>query len=378
MPNTITKQFQLLIKPVGADCNLACEYCFYKRAAALYPGETGRPMPDDVLEQMTSSYLQLRFDTSIFSWQGGEPTLAGLDFFRKVAELQKRYGAEGQNIGNAFQTNAVLIDDEWAKFLAEHDFLVGVSLDGPPEIHDRYRRTHTGSGSAEKVLAAIEHLKRHAASFNILTLVTQANVDQARSVYRWLVAQGFRYLKFIPCLERDAEGDRAEYAIKPGQYGKFLCEVFDEWCDNGFPHISVRTFDSMVNYYVTGVPAVCIFSESCDAYILVERNGDVYPCDFFVFPEWKLGNVMDKDIDRFIVCGLKQKFAKQKSDLCKGCERCEWKLMCWGGCMKDRLFPRHDYGAPSYFCAAYRNFFEHTNAQFKQIAQNLIAGRRYV
>ncbi len=366
----------MLIKPVGADCNLACEYCFYRRAATLYPGQSGHPMPDDVLERMISGYLRLGFDAAVFSWQGGEPTLAGLDFFRKVVDLQEKYGAEEQKIGNAFQTNAVLINDEWAKFFSQHDFLVGVSLDGPPEIHDKYRRTVAGSGSAEKVLAAIEHLKRHSVSFNILTLITQANVEQARGTYRWLVSQGFRYLQFIPCLERDAAGGRTEYAIKPGQYGRFLCEVFDEWYENGLPHISVRTFDSVVNYYVTGVPAVCTFGKSCDAYVLVERNGDVYPCDFFVFPEWKLGNIIDREIEHFIVSGLKQKFAGYKSNLCKGCSRCEWKLMCWGGCLKDRLFPRHDYGAPTYFCAAYRNFFEHTHARFKHIAERLLGGSR--
>ncbi len=367
------KQFQLLIKPAGADCNLACEYCFYRRTAAYYPDARGRPMSEDVLERMISSYLALRFDPSVFSWQGGEPTLCGLDFFRKAVELQQRYGAQGQRVGNAFQTNAVLIDEEWAQFFAEYNFLVGVSLDGPPEIHDRYRRTHAGHGSAHKVLAAIEHLRRHNVSFNILALVTQANVHQARHVYRWLVSQGFRYLQFIPCLERDPETDkRAPYSIKPGEYGRFLCELFDEWYESGFPNISVRLFDSVLNYYVTGAPALCTFGNSCDAYVVVERSGDVYPCDFFVTPEWKLGNIMEKDIDYFIRCGLKQKFAAHKSTLCRGCAECEWKEMCWGGCPKDRLFPRHDYTAPTYFCAAYRTFFEHASTHFETIAETLI------
>lgn len=373
------KEFQLLIKPVGADCNLACEYCFYRRTSALYPGAGGRPMSDGVLEQMISSYLRLRFTTSVFSWQGGEPSLCGLDFFRKAVELQEKYGVDGQRIGNAFQTNALLIDDEWARFFSQYNFLVGVSLDGPPEIHDRYRRTVGGSGSSEKVLAAIEHLKRRSVSFNILTLVTQANVELARSVYRWLVSRGFRYLQFIPCLERDpaAAGARAEFAIRPGQYGRFLCEVFDEWYANGFPHISVRTFDSVLNYYVTGAAGMCTFDSSCDAYIVVERNGDVYPCDFFVTSEWKLGNVMDKDIEHFIVCGPKRQFARYKSELCRGCDRCEWKPMCWGGCLKDRLFPRYDYTGPTYFCASYRRFFEHTHTRFKAIAESIIRSGAY-
>jgi uncharacterized protein len=372
------KEFQLLIKPAGADCNLACGYCFYRRTAAFYPEETGRPMPDDVLERMISGYLGLRFDTSVFSWQGGEPTLCGLDFFRKAVELQQTYGAAGQRVGNAFQTNAVLIDDEWARFFAEYDFLVGVSLDGPPDIHNEYRRTVVGSGSAQNVLAAVEHLKRHNVSFNILTLVTQANVQHARPVYQWLVSQGFRYLQFIPCLERDPDTDkRAVYAIKPGEYGRFLCELFDEWYENGFPNISVRLFDSVVNYYVTGVSGLCTFGSSCDAYVVIERTGDVYPCDFFVTPEWKLGNIMEREIDYFIRCGLKQKFAAHKSALCRGCSECEWKLICWGGCIKDRLFPRQDYGAPSYFCAAYRKFFEHTHTCFETIAGTLMQNRRH-
>jgi uncharacterized protein len=270
----------------------------------------------------------------------------------------------------------VLIDDEWAQFFAEYNFLVGVSLDGPPDIHDRYRRTHAGGGSADKVLAAIEHLRRHNVSFNILALVTQANVHQARHVYRWLVSQGFRYLQFIPCLERDPETDkRAAYSIKPGEYGRFLCELFDEWYESGFPNVSIRTFDSVISYYVTGAAALCTFARSCDAYVVIERSGDVYPCDFFVIPEWKLGNIMEKDIDYFIRCGLKQKFAAYKSTLCRGCAECEWKGMCWGGCLKDRLFPRQDYTAPTYFCAAYRKFFEHTHSRFEAIAKTLMQNR---
>ena len=371
------KEFQLLIKPVGADCNLACEYCFYKRAASLYPEQTG-PMSYEVLERMISGYLGQRFDTSVFSWQGGEPTLCGLDFFRKVVELQEKYGEDGQRVGNAFQTNAVLIDDEWAQFLAEYNFLVGVSLDGPPELHDVYRRTVAGSGSARKVMAATECLKRHNVSFNILTLVSRANVEHGRRVYRWLVSQGFRYLQFIPCLERDPDTEkRAEYSIKPGEYGRFLCEVFDEWYENGFPHISVRTFDSMVNYLVLGVAGMCTFGSSCDSYVVVERTGDVYPCDFFVTAEWKLGNLMERDIDYFIRCGKKQEFAAHKANLGRGCSECRWKPMCWGGCLKDRMFPRADYGAPSYFCAAYRKFFEHTHARFQAIAQNLVQSQHH-
>jgi len=366
------KDFQLLIKPVGADCNLGCEYCFYRRTAAFYPEETGHPMPDDVLDRMVSSYLGLRFSTSVFSWQGGEPTLAGLDFFERVVELQKKYGADGQRIGNALQTNAILIDDEWARFLAKHNFLVGVSLDGPAEIHDKYRRTFAGSGTAEKVLAAVEHLKRHAVSFNILVLVTQANVEQGRLVYNWLVSQGFRYLQFIPCLEWDpGTGKREDYAIKPGQYGTFLCDVFDEWYENGYPNVSVRTFDSLLNYYATRVPTVCTFSSTCDSYILVERTGDVYPCDFFVTPEWKLGNIMSDEIDRFPRCGLKQRFANYKSELCQGCVRCVWQQVCWGGCLKERLYPRHDYTAPNYFCPAYRKFFEYTFGRFRGMLEDL-------
>ena len=368
MDSSKIKPFSLLIKPVSADCNLACPYCFYRRVEKIYPGR--HLMSDEVLEAVIKQFLALRLPQSIFSWQGGEPTLAGLDFYRKVIRLEEKFGRGGQVVGNALQTNAILIDREWAHFLAQYHFLVGVSLDGPQEIHDKFRRSAGGQGSYQRVMAAISHLKRDNVAFNILTLVTSANEHRAREVYRFLREKGFDFLQFIPCVEKDpTTGGPAPFSVTPQGYGEFLCELFDEWVKDGYPCVSIRLFDSLLEYYLSGRMPLCVLGPSCEGYVLIEANGDVYPCDFFVEKKWRLGNILEEDLLGIFNSPRHQGFSRMKAAGLTECEGCEWLSMCYGGCLKDRERCDEALKVKSPLCPAYRKFFQHSQEFFESIAK---------
>ena len=362
------KPFSLLFKPVSADCNLACPYCFYRRVEKIYPGRN--LMSDEVLGAVIKQYLGLGLPQSIFSWQGGEPTLAGLDFYQKVVNLQMKYGRGGQVVGNALQTNAILIDDDWARFLAKYKFLVGVSLDGPKEIHDKFRRREGGQRTFDRVMAGISALRRQGVAFNILTLVTSANEKRAREVYLFLRENGFNFLQFIPCVEEDPSGSGlAPFSVTPEGYGDFLCELFDEWLKDGYPGVSIRLFDSLLEYYIFDRMPLCVLGPSCDGYVLIEASGDVYPCDFFVEKKWRLGNILEEDLLTIFGSPRHRGFSKMKTLLAVECEGCQWRRMCYGGCLKDRERCGESLKVPSPLCPAYQKFFQHTQDYFKSAAE---------
>jgi len=368
--------FTLLIKPSGSDCNVDCTYCFYKcRPAEI--GEGRQRMSDEVLDKLIKDYMQLGFPLAGFAWQGGEPTLMGLDFYKKAVELQKKYGKSGQEVGNSLQTNAILLDEKWCRFLHESKFLVGVSIDGPKELHDYYRLDHSGGGTWDRVMRAIDNCKEYDVEFNTLTLLNDRNVQHPDDVFDFLVGLGVRYLQFIPCVELDAAtGEVTDFSVTSEQYGEFMCRVFDRWVEYGPEKLSIRDFDSVLSYYVTGRHTICTFDKQCSQYIVIEHRGDAYCCDFFVEPKWRLGSIMDTPIEKLAGSALKRKFARQKRNLCNKCLVCRHLDICRGGCMKDRApFDKDNFGRESYYCEAYKRFFDYAGPKFMQIAANINAGQ---
>jgi len=368
--------FTLLVKPSGSDCNIDCKYCFYKERAPEI-GQGRQRMSDEVLEKLVRDYMGLRFQMSGFAWQGGEPTLMGLDFYKKAVELQKKYGVSGQEVGNSLQTNAILLDNaDWGRFLHEAKFLVGVSIDGPKELHDYYRLDLGGHGTWDRVMAAIARCKEHKVEFNTLSLVDNLTGDHPDEVFDFLIELGVRYLQFIPCVEVDpATGEIADFSVSPKQYGDFLCRIFDRWLEFGPQKLSIRDFDSILNYCVGGHHTICTFDRQCSQYIVIEHSGDVFPCDFFVDPKWLLGNIFETPIEKIAASAQKRAFARKKQNLCNKCLVCRHLAICRGGCMKDRApFDKNDYGRESYFCESYQKFFDYALPRFMQLAAQIRAG----
>ncbi|MHC4637010.1 MAG: anaerobic sulfatase maturase [Planctomycetota bacterium] len=366
--------FTLLIKPSGSDCNVDCKYCFYKDRAPEI-GQGRQRMNDEVLETMVRDYLGCRFQVSSFAWQGGEPMLMGLDFYKKVVEFQKKYGISGQEVSNALQTNAILLDEKWARFLGENKFLVGISIDGPKEIHDYYRVDFSGHGTYDKVVRAIENCKQYKVEFNTLTLLNNMNVERPDVIFDFLTGLGVQYLQFIPCVETDpATGEISEFSITPRQYGEFMCRIFDRWYEYGPTKVSIRDFDSVLAWCLSGKHTICTFDKQCAAYIVIEHTGDCFPCDFFVDPKWRLGNILETNIGELASCKRKRDFARLKRNLCSNCLVCRHFALCRGGCMKDKSADEGgNYAVESYFCESYKMFFDYAMPKFMQIAAGIKA-----
>ena len=367
----------VLVKPAGADCNLNCSYCFYKDKGALYPDTRRHRMSEEVLDSLVRQVMALSGQQASFSWQGGEPTLMGLPFFEKVVSLQQRYG-RGQTVANSLQTNATLLNDDWARFLWQYRFLVGVSLDGPQEMHDAQRLDHTGQGSFERVMRGVNVLRQHDVAFNILVVLTRQNIGDPTSLYRFFLEQDLRHLQFIPCAERDpATHDLAPFSISADEYGAFLCRAFELWLKDGQPTAYVRFFDELLIAYVNGQHPSCIHREQCGDFVVVEHNGDVYACDFFVEPAWRLGNLLETPLLELLQSERFTAFRQRKRELAAECRRCQYLHLCYGGCPKYRLLDSGDIASPSYFCAAYRRFFAFSAATMRALSWRVAQpGRR--
>ncbi len=353
----------LLIKPASGDCNLHCTYCFYHdRPTDPYRQGMRRRMGPEVLESLIRQGMQLDRTQATFGWQGGEPTLCGLDFFRQVVSLQQRYGAAGQSVSNGLQTNALLLDAEWGRFLREYHFLLGVSLDGPAAYHDRYRTHVNGAGSHARVMESLRLLEREGVEFNILSVVNRVTGDHGAEIYDYLVDQGFRYLQFIPCVEVDpTTGRLTDFSVTPQQYGDFLCEVFDRWYNGGDPVVSVRDFDALWAVYLGQEAPMCCYQRQCGGYLVVEHNGDLYPCDFFVQDDLYLGNILETSLEEAFAGAALRQFALQKAAPRPECAVCTWLPLCQQGCWRFvgvEGSPRH------YLCHAYQQFFAHSYEGF--------------
>ncbi|MBC7330506.1 anaerobic sulfatase maturase [bacterium] len=362
----------ILIKPVSSDCNARCTYCFYRRPLDPYKGDKSHIMSDDVLESLISQYLKMSGQMAIFSWQGGEPTLAGLDFYEKVIKLEIKYSKPGQIIGNALQTNALLIDEDWASFFKEYNFLMGVSLDGPKEVHEFYR----GRGSFERVMEAINILKAYDVEFNILTVISDVNQDKGRELLDFFLSQELFYLQFIPCVERDYQTNEVTpFSVNPDGFAKFLKKTFDKWFNKGNPFFSLRDFENILMIYMGLEPELCQYKKECGDYVVVEYNGDVYPCDFFVFKEWRLGNIMEKPLEEIISNNeVFERFKKLKTSDYEECSKCKWRLICNKGCPRFRVNYKGEIVGHNYLCSAYKEFFSYSEKRFKELASRTKSG----
>jgi uncharacterized protein len=364
----------LLIKPASAVCNLDCAYCFYlDRDADPYKALPGRRMTDETLERLVDSYLFYSYPNSTFAFQGGEPTLAGLKFFEKLVELQKRLGRNGQNVSNALQTNAMLLDADWCRLFREYHWLLGVSIDGPEAMHDLYRYNKSGKPTWKRVMQSIEMLQKERVEFNGLVVLSQANVERPKELYKFLKATGIDNMQFIPLAEFDGEGNRLPFTITAEQYGRFLCELFDAWWPDR-RSVRVRFFDNVAEALAGMKPGSCTLHETCDSYVVVEYNGDVYPCDFFVEKEWKLGNI---ELDSWTEIARRQRrysFAQKKTLAHAECQVCEYAPICHGGCPKFRHGPKRQFEDLDYFCTAYKMIYSKCTGPLKKEVE-LLLGR---
>lgn len=333
-------------------------------------------MPDEVLDRLVRSYLQTDQSVYSFGWQGGEPTLMGLPFFERVIELQKRYGKPRSSVANGLQTNATLIDRPLAEHLSRYRFLVGCSLDGPEQIHDQFRTGRNGQVSHSKVVNGIKALRESGASYNVLVLVSQSNVAKAREVYHYLVREGHHYHQYIPCVEFDEAGNLQPYAISGREWGNFLCELFDEWYQKDTRMVSIRHFDSILSRIVDGSDTVCTMGRNCCQYFVVEYNGDVYPCDFFVEPALKLGNVLTHSWSELQSSRQYLDFGNQKSDWNPECSRCDNLDLCNGDCLKHRLYAGNIPQNISYLCDGWKHFYTHTRPRFNTLAEVVVRERQ--
>lgn len=360
--------FTLLIKPSGSDCNIDCKYCFYKARSPEF-GQGRQRMNQHVLEVLVKGYMQLGFPVVGFAWQGGEPTLMGVDFFESAVQLQKEYGREGQQVSNTLQTNGLLLDERWCRFFHDNNFLLGISIDGPREFHDYYRVDHSGCGTFDRVIRAIENCRNHQVEFNALILLNNRNVEHTDELFDFLIGNDITYLQFIPCIETDpATGKPADFSITPNQYGDFLCRLFDRWYDYGTEKLNIREFDSLLTYLVMGSHTICTYSKQCAGFVVIEHTGDAFCCEFFVEPKWRLGNILETPLERLAVSANKRAFAREKQNLPGKCLVCRYLDICRGGCMKDRVRWNDNLNRESYFCEGYKQFFDYTMPRFMQIA----------
>jgi len=368
----IKKQLNsVLVKPAGPDCNLACTYCFYLEKADLFSETIVHRMNEKVLEEMIKQVLSQSGSNVSFGWQGGEPTLMGLQFYEKAVEFQKKYGVT-KVIGNGLQTNGILLDKKWAKFLNQYKFLVGLSLDGPEHIHNHYRLNRGGKGSWQQVFDKVNLLLDNGVEVNALSVVNDYSVKFPEEIYQFHKDNGLSFMQFIPCVESHPQDatKAAPFSVTPLEYGKFLCKLFDLWkldFVNKQPTTSIRFFDSVFFHYVDLEPPECTLLPECGIYVVVEHNGDVYSCDFFVEPEWKLGNVLDSNLTEMLNSQKQNEFGKMKVQLPVECKTCEWLRFCYGGCTKDRIRDPRDQKL-NHFCQSYKMFYKHADPYLKKLA----------
>jgi uncharacterized protein len=360
---------ELLIKPVSYLCNLDCTYCFYKKTAAIYRNPS--MMNSGVLEKFISAVMGYSAGGHcVFSWQGGEPLLAGVDFYKKVVELQSRYGRSGQIVSNTIQTNGLLIDEKFTEFFKKYRVFIGLSLDGPREIHNVYRKHPSGEGTFNEVMAKARLLEREGVEFNILSTVGEETAKHPEKIYRFLVSSGFRYLQFIPAVDRRSGRMKKSFSVTPETYGEFLCRLFDTWWNNGRPDASVRLFDNIMEVLLGVEPGACSFKKRCGEYLVVEHNGDVYPCDFFVNPEFMVGNLLDTSFEE-LVRRVKEDFGRLKEEPVEECANCRWNFICNNGCCWFRWVSCGNVHDKDYLCPAFKKFFPHAMDRLKILASSI-------
>jgi uncharacterized protein len=388
----------VIAKPIGPACNIKCDYCFYLEKHALFEKGENMRMPDDVLAAYISQYVESQPTPVVeFVWHGGEPTLLGLDFFRKVVELQKPFLGK-REIRNSLQTNGMRLTDEWCAFFAENGFFIGLSLDGPREIHDLYRKDHLGRPTFDDVMRGLRLLRKHAVEFNVLACVARETAYRPLEVYEFFRNEGVKFMQFTPIIERlpdrkaqdqglwlatpamlDAEEPNTlvtPWTVEPKKYGEFLISIYEEWVKKDVGDIFVMNFEWALNAWIGNPSPVCIFSRTCGRAVAMEHNGDLYACDHYVYPEYLLGNILKDNLGEMVDRSVESGFGPHKeSTLPRYCRECEVLTACWGGCPKHR-FTRTPYGEPGlhYLCAGYKMFFMHIRKYLNAFTQLLEHG----
>lgn len=379
-----------MAKPTSFRCNLNCKYCFYLEKRSLYGNEKNISftMSNEVLKNYIKSYIASQTtDVIEFAWQGGEPTLAGLDYFKLAIGYQEKY-AQGKTIRNTLQTNGLLIDEKWARFFAQHQFLVGISIDGLAVHHDRYRITQSGQGSFNKVINAINLLNQYQVDYNTLTVVNDQNYKYGREIYWFLKSIGSNYHQYIPIVEADdLKFVRKQSYIKINRttikpfsvprtgYGHFMTAVFDEWIKEDVGKVFVQLFDATLMSWFGYDSSVCVFNKQCGQSLIIERNGDIYSCDHFVYPEFKLGNIQECSLSQLYQSQQQKLFSLAKLVLSEQCKKCDFQFACYGGCPKHRIDSSIDHLPHNYLCGSYKHYFNHVRKYMSFMVKELHAGR---
>ena len=390
--NPFAKPLYVMLKPAGAHCNLACKYCYYLEKNKLYPTAQRHLMSDEILEQFTREYIEAQtMNQVLFTWHGGEPLLRSIDFYRKALSLQQKY-AGGRRIDNVIQTNGTLLTDEWCEFFAQKHWLVGISIDGPQPDHDHYRLTAAGKPSWKKVMQGIKLLKKHGVEWNAMAVVNAYNANHPLEFYRFFKENGCQFLQFTPIVERltrhedgrtlasladKDEVSLSEASVTPEQWGYFLSAIFDEWVRKDVGKIFVEIFDCTLANWMGISPGICAYSKECGHAGVMEHNGDVYSCDHFVFPEYKLGNIRDHSLIDMLYGEQQQEFSRLKhSSLPRQCKECDMEFACHGECPKNR-FMKDKYGDSglNYLCPGYYHYYQHVAPYMDYMKQELMAQR---
>jgi anaerobic sulfatase-maturating enzyme len=389
------RAFSMITKVPGSVCNLNCAYCYYLEKENLYEKTSKYSMPEDILESFTKQYIEAQPDNTVvqFLWHGGEPTLLGVDYFKKALQFQKKY-ANGKKIENSLQTNGTLINEDWCRFFHNNNFLIGISIDGPEELHDQFRKTRGNAPTFNKVMHAIEMFRRYGVEFNTLSVVNKYNAEYPVEIYRFLKSIGSTYMQFLPVVER-VSNDKQEnglelvpnsymenstvmdWSVEPLQYGKFMSKIFDEWVKKDVGRYYVQLFDVTLANWLNVPSGLCMFNKTCGGAGVIERNGDVYSCDHFVFPEYKIGNIQDNSLKNLMNNPIQQLFGQNKYlRLPKMCRECEHLNKCWGECPKKRFLktPDGEYGL-NYLCEGYKYFFSHVTPAMGFMANEILNKR---
>ena len=386
------KPLYVMLKPAGAHCNLACKYCYYLEKNNLYQNSHRHLMSDEMLEQFTREYIEAQtMPQVLFTWHGGEPLMRSIDFYKKALALQKKY-AHGKQIDNVIQTNGTLLTDEWCEFFAQNHWLVGISIDGPQEYHDHYRVTPAGKPSWEKVMQGISLLKKHRVEWNAMAVVNAYNAEHPLEFYHFFRDNGCQYLQFTPIVERltehedgrtlasladDREIPLADASVTPQQWGNFLCTIFDDWVRHDVGKTFVEIFDCTLANWMGVLPGICAYSKECGHAGVMEHNGDVYSCDHFVFPEYKLGNIRELSLIDMLYGEKQQTFSRLKhTSLPRQCKECDMEFACHGECPKNR-FEKDKYGEPglNYLCQGYYQYYSHVAPYMDFMKRELLAQR---
>lgn len=386
--NPLKYPIYVLAKPIGAVCNLRCSYCYYLEKEELLPESSSHKMSTSVLKMFTEQYIQAQPGRqALFTWHGGEPLLSGLDYYKKALHFQEPYKQDWQ-IDNVIQTNGTLLNDEWCRFFKENNFLIGISLDGPEHCHDRYRKNIAGKGSFNEVMMGIDLLKKHEVEFNILSVVNDYNVSYPLEIYDFFKSIGAKYIQFTPVVERinkkgmlsvqkETEAVLTPWSVPSLEYGRFLCDIFDEWVKKDVGEIFVTTFDATLAGYMNVSPGICIYAKTCGHAAALESNGDLYACDHFVFPEHKLGNITERTITEMMLSDVQIKFGNDKRNhLSNTCQKCKYLSLCNGECPKNRFLKIENENVDiNYLCEGLRYYFNHTKPYMRFMANELLNER---